>query len=60
MPPPNPNVATDSEAGRMPDCKLGDSLDGYDDAVVRMPPPVVFRSQPDSYVMLRTPEQHRA
>ncbi|MFF5455374.1 hypothetical protein ACFY40_29720 [Streptomyces sp. NPDC012950] len=43
----------------MPDFKLGGFLDGYDDDV-RMPPPVVFRSRPDSYVVLKAPEQLRA
>ncbi|MET9653992.1 MULTISPECIES: hypothetical protein [unclassified Streptomyces] len=44
----------------MPDFKLGDSLDGYDEDVVKMAPPVVFHSQPDRYVVLKTPEQLRA
>ncbi len=44
----------------MPDFKLGDPLDDYAEDVIKMPPPVVFRAQPDSYVLLKTPEQLRA
>ncbi|GAB7181784.1 hypothetical protein ATKI12_1615 [Kitasatospora sp. Ki12] len=41
--------------------KLGDPMDAFgDDVVVKMPPPIVFRVQPDSYVRLNTPEQLRA
>ncbi|MFE6052516.1 hypothetical protein ACFQ6N_17320 [Kitasatospora sp. NPDC056446] len=44
----------------MAEFKLGDPMAAYGDDVVKMPPPVVFRAQPDSYVRLKTPEQLRA
>jgi hypothetical protein len=44
----------------MPEFKLGDPLDEHPEDVVKMPPPVVFRVQPESYVRLHTPEQLRA
>lgn len=40
--------------------KLGDRVDENSDAFVKMPPPVVLRVQPDSFVRLETPEELRA
>jgi hypothetical protein len=51
--------ATDIEVGEMSDFKLGDELREETDGVVPMPPPVVFRVQPNSYVQLNAPAQLR-
>lgn len=43
----------------MNEFNIGDPLDD-EKALVRMPPPVVFQTQPAGYVPLETPEQLRA
>jgi hypothetical protein len=44
----------------MPAFKLGDPVSKDSDKLVKQPPPVVLQVQPDSYILLETPEEIRS